>query len=120
MYRADAQLLKAQTTNTIMEIQDSINRQFGNNLAIIGGQAVIFGSLGWTSLTNIYLQPLSPYSQPFILHPNFLTCCYVILFQICVVSAILVVTQCAIASMLGPTKGLIGFDISIKHYNIFI
>ncbi len=100
MFHYQNRLLKAQTTNGILETQTLMVRLYSSNLNAVGVQAALICSVTIIAINNAYIQTEIKQGWLCLLYQS----CYAVSIS----SALIMVSHTILASMLGPTKSLVG------------
>jgi hypothetical protein len=102
MFLYQARLLKAGINEGILETQFRMINLYTSNLNSVGAQAAFIASLSYLGTQNCFVTP-----TPELNHSH-MALAYQSLYAIGISSALIMVSHCILASMLGPTKALIG------------
>jgi hypothetical protein len=97
--------LKSEVNAGILVSQFQMVRLYTMNLGSLGGQAGFIASLSYLGVQNALICPVIKTSN--------LALCYNSLYAISISSALIILSHCLLASLLGPTKALIGTLVTI-------
>jgi hypothetical protein len=100
MFLYQNRLLKAQILNGILETQERMTDLYSANLNAIGTQAALIAGVTYTAINTCYLQPE--------INQTWYSFWYNIFYAISISAAMIMVSHTILASMLGPTKSLVG------------
>ena len=100
MFLYQSRLLKAGVSVGVLTAQFRMINLYTSNLNSVGAQAGFIASLSYmaiqSSLTTSYVRTSN------------IAWAYQVLFAISVSSALIMISHCILASMMGPTKALVG------------
>ena len=100
MFLYQNRLLKANLLNGILETQQRMTDLYSVNLNALGTMAALVAGVVYSAIGVIYIQPTVSHS--------WLSFWYNTLYAISISSAMIMVSHTILASMLGPTKSLVG------------
>jgi hypothetical protein len=100
MFLYQNRLLKAETTNGILETQTLMVNLYAANLNAVGVQAALICQVTYIGINNAYIQTE--------IKQGFLCLIYQVCYAVSMSAALIMVSHTILASMLGPTKSLIG------------
>ena len=101
MFLYDNRLLKAELTNGILETQTLMVDLYSINLNSVAIQAALLCSVTYLGINTIYAIPGQNYGSVICLMSQ---ACY----SISISCSLIMMSHCVLASMLGPTKSLVG------------
>ena len=108
MFLYQTRLLKADVSNGVLESQFRMIDLYTSNLNAVGTQAALIASVSYLAIQNaLTIVPIK--SGP-------LAVIYQSLYAVSISSALIMVSHCVLASMLGPTKALIGNSNFLNIY----
>lgn len=107
MFLYQNRLLKANLLNGIMECQQRMTDLYTVNLNSLGTMAALVAGVVYGAVGTIYIQP--------IVSQSWVSFWYNLLFAISIASAMIMVSHTILASMLGPTKSLVGESSDAVH-----
>ena len=100
MFLYQNRLLKAELLNGILETQQRMTDLYSANLNAVGTQAALIAGVTYLAINNCFVQV--------IVLGNWLSFWYNLFYAISMSAAMIMVSHTILASMLGPTKSLIG------------
>jgi hypothetical protein len=100
MFLYQSRLLKAETTNGILNAQTLMANLYSTNLNALGTQAALICSVTYISINLSYV--------PVTIKANYFSLGYQTCYAISLSAALIMVSHSLLASLLGPTKSLIG------------
>ena len=106
MFLYNSRLLKADTTNGILETQTLMVDLYSYNLTAIGTQAALVASVTFVGINTLYIQRE--------MKSGILVLLYQICYAISMSASLIMVSHTILASMLGPTKSLIGLSFHLN------
>jgi hypothetical protein len=109
MFLYEAKLLKAGVAEGVLEAQFRMVRLYTTNLNAVGSQAAFIAAISYLSIQNALIAPEISVSNYALISQ--------ILYAIGLISALIMTSHCVLASMLGPTKALVGNDFYIVPIN---
>lgn len=102
MFLYNSRLLKAEVSNGILETQTLMINLYTSNLNSVGYQAALIATVTYFGVNTCYIQDDSIRANGYL--PVMYQACYAASLS----SALIMVSHCILASMLGPTKSLTG------------